>query len=204
MSTKPVSLTINVGPALFSYLNYHQSKAVGKNPQPGAKKYWSVSLLIPKSDKQQIEKIQKVIDAAIALGVEKKLFPARLPAKFINPLYDGDEKLDANGKPDPVYAGHYYISAKCEDKEGVSRPGFVDAQGKVMINPTDQEVYSGITGRANVNFYPYNNNSVGIGVGLNHLQKLRDGEKIGGKPALENAFDDDFVFQDEPVDDRFS
>ena len=53
-------------------------------------------------------------------------------------------------------------------------------------------------GRASINFYAYNaNGNKGIACGLNNLQKIRDGEPLGGKAKAEDDFatedDDDFL-----------
>ena len=54
------------------------------------------------------------------------------------------------------------------------------------------ELYSGIYGRASINFYAFNTNgNKGIACGLNNLQKLRDGEPLGGKSRAEDDFSDD-------------
>ena len=60
------------------------------------------------------------------------------------------------------------------------------------------EVYSGVYGRASINFYAFNSNgNKGIACGLNNLQKIRDGEPLGGKSRPEDDFsdeaDDDFL-----------
>ena len=60
------------------------------------------------------------------------------------------------------------------------------------------ELYSGVYGRASINFYAYNaNGNKGIACGLNNLQKIRDGEPLGGKAKAEDDFatedDDDFL-----------
>ena len=55
------------------------------------------------------------------------------------------------------------------------------------------EVYSGIYGRASINFYAYNAKaSKGIACGLQNVQKIRDGEPLGGHSRAEDDFDDDF------------
>ena len=54
-------------------------------------------------------------------------------------------------------------------------------------------------GRASINFYAFNTNgNRGIAVGLNNLQKIRDGEPLGGRASAESDFagddeDDDFL-----------
>lgn len=60
------------------------------------------------------------------------------------------------------------------------------------------EVYSGVYGRASINFYAFNSNgNKGIACGLNNLQKMKDGEALGGKSRAEDDFatgdDEDFL-----------
>ena len=54
------------------------------------------------------------------------------------------------------------------------------------------EVDSGVDGRASINFYAFNSNgNKGIACGLNNLQKIRDGEPLGGKSRPEDDFADE-------------
>jgi len=60
------------------------------------------------------------------------------------------------------------------------------------------EVYSGCYGRASIVFYAFNQNgNKGIACGLQNIQKLADGEPLGGKARPEDDFntydDDDFL-----------
>ena len=53
-------------------------------------------------------------------------------------------------------------------------------------------------GRASINFYAFNSNgNKGIACGLNNLQKIRDGEPLGGKSSAASDFatdvDEDFL-----------
>ena len=58
-------------------------------------------------------------------------------------------------------------------------PEVVDRMGNPVINRS--EVYSGMYGRVNVTFFPYAFGAKkGIGCGLGPVQKLRDGEPLGG------------------------
>ena len=51
------------------------------------------------------------------------------------------------------------------------------------------EVYSGVYGRASISFYAFNaNGNKGIACGLNNLQKISDGEPLGGKASAESDF----------------
>jgi hypothetical protein len=51
------------------------------------------------------------------------------------------------------------------------------------------EFYAGCWGRASVNFYAFSvNGNKGVGAGLNNLQKLEDGERLGGGSTAADDF----------------
>ena len=168
----------------WSYANVWEPKSVNG----GTPKY-SVSLIIPKSDTKTIAKIQAAIEAAYKEGEAKlkgngKSVPALSVLK--TPLRDGD----AERPDDEAYKNAYFVNANA-----TSAPGIVDAD----LNPilTRSEVYSGVYGRASITFYAFNSSgNKGIACGLNNLQKIRDGEPLGGKASAESDFatDDDEDF----------
>ena len=107
-------------------------------------------------------------------------------AALKTPLRDGDtERPD-----DEAYANAYFINAN-----SATAPGSVDAGRQPILERS--EVYSGVYGRASINFYAFNTNgNKGIACGLNNLQKIRDGESLGGKTRAEDDFadeDEDFL-----------
>ena len=169
----------------WSYVNAWEPKSING----GAPKY-SVSLIIPKSDTKPIEKIQAAIQAAYDEGQDKlkgngKSVPALSVLK--TPLRDGD----AERPDDEAYADSYFINANSG-----TAPGIVDADRQPILDRS--EVYSGVYGRASINFYAFNSNgNKGIACGLNTLQKIKDGEPLGGKSRAEDDFDteedDDFL-----------
>ena len=169
----------------WSYANVWEAKSING----GTPKY-SVSLIIPKSDTVTVEKIKKAIQAAYEEGQGKlkgngKTVPALSVLK--TPLRDGDlERPD-----DEAYANSYFINAN-----SATAPGIVDADRNTIIDRS--EVYSGVYGRASINLYAFNaNGNKGIACGLNNLQKIKDGEPLGGKSRAEDDFatdvDDDFL-----------
>ena len=169
----------------WSYANVWEPKSING----GAPKY-SVSLIIPKSDTKTITKIQAAIEAAYKEGEAKLKGNGRsVPALSVlkTPLRDGDtERPD-----DEAYADAYFINAN-----SASAPGIVDADRQPIIDRS--EVYSGVYGRASINFYAFNSNgNKGIACGLNNLQKIKDGEPLGGKSRAEDDFasddEDDFL-----------
>lgn len=68
-------------------------------------------------------------------------------------------------------------------------PGIVDAQRNAILDKS--AVYSGCYARINVDVFPYDSNgNKGIGIGLNHIQFIADGDPLGGaKGKAEDAFD---------------
>lgn len=61
----------------------------------------------------------------------------------------------------------------------IQQPGIVDANLKDIIDP--KQFYSGCYARAEVNAYAYDKSgNKGVAFGLNNIQKLRDGERLGG------------------------
>ena len=168
----------------WSYANVWESKSING----GTPKY-SVSLIIPKSDKVTVEKIKKAIQAAYEEGQSKlkgngKSVPSLSVLK--TPLRDGDlERPD-----DEAYANSYFINAN-----SATALGIVDADRNTIIDRS--EVYSGVYGRASINLYAFNSNgNKGIACGLNNLQKIKDGEPLGGKSRAEDDFateEDDFL-----------
>lgn len=169
----------------WSYANVWDPKAING----GTPKY-SVSLIISKDDTQTVEKIKTAIKAAYQEGESKlkgnsKSIPAFATIK--NPLRDGDvERPD-----DPAYENAYFVNAN-----STTAPGVVDADRNHII--TRSEVYSGVRGRASINFYAFNSNgNKGIACGLNNLQKIKDDEPLGGKASAEDDFqremDEDFL-----------
>ena len=133
---------------------------------------------------------QAAIEAAYKEGEAKlkgngKSVPALSVLK--TPLRDGD----AERPDDEAYKNAYFVNANA-----TSAPGIVDAD----LNPilTRSEVYSGVYGRASITFYAFNSSgNKGIACGLNNLQKIRDGEPLGGKASAESDFatddDEDFL-----------
>jgi len=182
--TNPTKVITGVN-TRWSYANVWDPKSID-----GGKPKYSVSLIIPKDDTATVNKIKAAIQAAYEEGQSKlkgngKTVPPLSAIK--NPLRDGDlEKPD-----DEAYAGCYFVNAN-----SATAPGIVDADRQPIIERS--EVYSGVYGRASISFYAFNvNGNRGIACGLNNLQKIRDGEPLGGKTSAESDFatedDDDFL-----------
>ena len=160
----------------WSYANVWEPKAM-----EGGKPKFSVSLIIPKSDTVTVGKIQAAIEEAYREGQSKLKGNAKsVPAlsTLRTPLRDGDLVRP----DDPAYANAYFVNAN-----SATAPGVVDANRNDILERS--EVYSGCYGRASINFYAYNaNGNRGIACGLNNLQKIRDGEPLGGRASAMSDF----------------
>lgn len=159
--------------------------------QPGAEAKYSATLLIPKTDVNTKADIDSSIQAAIQKGISEK-WGGTQPPNLKIPLHDGDG-LRQSGEPfGPECKGHWVMTASSKLK-----PQVVDQNGNDIIIAS--EVYSGMYARVTLNFFPYNSNgNRGIGCGLGNVQKLADGEPLGGRTT---AADD---FGDTPLPEHFA
>lgn len=158
---------------------------------------FEANVLVPKSDKATYNKILAAVEAAKEIAKNKK-WGGKIPPKLKSEGYqDGDEKFTKDGEPDPVYAGHWYMVARAnKNAAGEAQLPFLCDKNRVKIDPS--EVYSGCYGIASINFFGYEfQGSKGIGVGLNGIQFLRDGEPLGGGGG--NAANDFEEFDDEDI-----
>lgn len=141
---------------------------------------YSVSILIPKTDKAGIAAFNKAFEETKQANVG--YFGGSLPKVLKGGLRDGDLERE-----DAVYAGHYFFNANSDMK-----PGVFDENSQEIIDPN--EFYSGCYGRASVTMYPYDmSGSKGIAFGLNAVKKTEEGEKLGGATSSANDFAADFA-----------
>ncbi len=167
-------------PCRFSYLHCWEPDSIN-----GSEPKYSVSAIIPKSDTKTVEAIKAAVEQAKKDSVSK--WGGKIPANLKLPLRDGD----IDRPDDEAYAGCYFFNANSRQA-----PEIVDAQVQPILNQA--EVYSGCYGRISVTFYGYNSNgNRGIAAGLGNIQKLRDGDPLGGRTRAEDDFepeaDEDFL-----------
>ena len=148
------------------------------------KEEFSLVALFPKN--ADLSKLKKAVDEAIVKkwGADK----AKWPKNIRLPFRDQGERIeDAKSKNKPAPAGHeagaVYLNLKSNMK-----PGLVDAGMNEIIDET--QFYAGCFARASVSVYCYDQKgNRGVSIGLQHIQKLRDGESLGGRPRVEEAFE---------------
>ncbi|MCB2291438.1 DUF2815 family protein [Clostridium sp. CS001] len=166
-------MKIITGKVRFCYVNVWEPKSIN-----GGEPKYSVSIIIPKTDKETLKKINLAIEAAKNEGTVK--FGDKLLNNFKTPLRDGD----VDRAEDETYAGSYFINA-----HSIIKPGIVDRSVQAITE--ESQFYSGCYGRASLVFYAYNaEGNKGIACGLQNIQKLEDGEMLCGHSTAQEDFED--------------
>ena len=170
---KNFSATKMVIPCRISFANIWEPKAIN-----GGDEKYSVSCLIPKSDKKTLARIQKAVEAAKEDGKARK-WGGKIPPNLKLPLRDGD----IDRPDDENYEDCYFLNASSKDA-----PQVVDRKVNPVLDP--MMVYSGCYCNVSVNFYAFNaNGNRGVAAGLGNIQFVRDGERLSGKASADADFD---------------
>ena len=159
-------------PCRISFANIWEPKSVY-----GGEEKFSVSCIIPKSDKNTLAKIHNAIEAAKELGKTKR-FGGKIPANLRTPLRDGD----IDRPDDEAYADAMFLNANAKDA-----PQIVDRKVQPIRDPMD--CGSGDYCNVSVSFFAYSvNGSKGIGAGLGNIQKIKSGERLAGRVSASSEF----------------
>ena len=171
------------GPCLLSYTHLFKKYSPDGGGDDG--KYMT-NVLIPKSEKETLAAIEEAVNNARQTATASK-WGGKEPKKLDLPLRDGEDRED------DVYAGHYYLNAKCS-----TRPGIIDAHGAPIVD--EEEIYSGVWAYVSVTFYGYDvSGNRGVASGLNNIKKFKDGERLGGRQSAESDFADIEDFDDDDL-----
>lgn len=170
------------GKVRLSYVHIDKPYAANEGQEP---KY-NVTILIPKGDKKTLDNI------AAAQTAARDHFRSRNPQISFpdhpkTTLYDGDGQRPGGDDFGPECRGCMVMTVSSKDA-----PVVVDRDRNDIIRLTD--VYSGCYARVDMNFFAYaNSGNKGISAGLLGIQKLADGEPLGGgERGSADAFDDDY------------
>lgn len=151
----------------------------------GQEEKYSVTVLVPKTDVDTMNRINAAIEAAKQRGIAEK-WNGQCPPIVPAPVHDGDGTRPSDGMEFGAECkGHWVFTASAKVDYP---PEVVDLVGNPIINQS--EVYSGMYGKVNVNFFPYSfGGKKGIGCGLGAVLKTRDGEALSGRmPTAAQAF----------------
>lgn len=170
---------VTTGIARLSFV--HVFTPYSPNPAQQEPKY-STTILVPKTDVATKAAIDAAINAAVIAGVSEKWNGVQPPVLAI-PVYDGDGVRPSDGMPfGPECKGHWVFTGGNKN-----RPEVVDLSMQSIIDQS--EIYSGVYARALVSFFAYNQaGKKGIGCSLNAVQKVKDGEPLGGRVSASEGF----------------
>lgn len=178
---KQINTKVITNEVRLSYANIWEPKSING----GAAKY-SCSIIIPKSDTETVEAINAAIEEALNEGTSK--FGGKIPPRgaLKLPLRDGDTERD-----DDAYRGCWFVNAN-----STTPPQVVDKYVRPITDHS--EVYSGVYAKVSIAFYAFNSNgNRGVACGLGNIQKIRDGEPLGGRTNAAAEFttlaDEDFL-----------
>ena len=139
---------------------------------------YGTALIIP-HDHPQVDKLKAVIDEEGEAKFGKKWATM---AKKAYPLHDADE--DGKSDDDPNYAGCYYINTSSKRK-----PQVVDRSVKPILD--ESEIWSGCFANVSIAVFAFDvPENKGVSFGLNNLQKVKDGERLGGAPNADEEFEE--------------
>ncbi len=176
-----MSTTVTTIAFRASYPNLFKPR---KNELNGKDEY-SVVALFPKG--ADLSGLKKAIQAAAEKkwGKDQKKWPKPLKTPLRDQAERGKED-DDTGKtvyPDGYEPGAFFLNLK-----STVAPGVVDGQLQPIID--ESEIYPGVWLRANINAFAYDQKgNRGISFGLNHIQKVKDGESLGGgRGRAQDAF----------------
>lgn len=159
----------------LSYVNVFDPR---ETPQ-GVKKY-SVTCLLPKSDVDGYKSLMAAINAEIAAEKDGKLKGVIQPKL---PIHDGDGASPTGQAYGEECKGHWVFTASASENYP---PTIMDKRVQPIMDRS--QVYSGCWGHVALSIYAYNNQSKGIGFGLNGIQKVRDDEALGYTFDAQSAF----------------
>ena len=134
---------------------------------------YGLTMLFPKG--ADLSKLKRAAEEAV-----KEKWGDKPPKNLRSPFRDQGEK-----EYEGYEEGAVFVSASSKQK-----PGLVDRQRQDIIDET--EFYPGCYARATLRAFAYDNNgNKGVAFGLNNVQKLRDGDPLGGRTRAKDDFADD-------------
>lgn len=132
-----------------------------------------------KDEMARFNAIRTAADAVCREKFKKSLKDATAAiARFWTPFRDGAEKAHLDGYGE----GTLFFKASSRN-----RPGAVGPDGKTPIDDAEA-LYAGCYVRISVSPYAFDNKMKGVGIGLNNVMFIRDGDRLSGGVNAEDDF----------------
>jgi len=148
--------------------------------KPDDGKSYKSGIYLPKNaPKEVLTIVNQAVRDARTMGIKSR-WNGTLPPQLKLPVRDGDQKYLMDKEKYAHYKGMFFMNSKRSEDKG--RP-ILMAYGKPVETPGIIE--SGDWCLFDINFYPYNHKKggQGIGVGLNGVTLIVQGERFGGGPS---------------------
>jgi hypothetical protein len=163
-------------------------------PNPSGLLKYGAMLLIDKDDKPLVREVAKAIEDARQEALDSgKVKNKKLAQSAQTPLRDIDEEREMGKKFAQNMENYYFVNANNDDP-----PNVVDQRGQPILDQS--EIYSGVICHVAASFYYTDKGgSPKICVGLNHLMKVADADRLDGRSSPIQAFSEFLVAEeDEP------
>lgn len=149
-----------------------------KNDLSDKLEYSVMALFAPNTD---ISSITDAVSQAMADQFGENI--KKWPKGWRNPIRNIEERRNEDGElPAGCVEGMKFMNLKSQ-----YAPGIVDANLEEVIDP--EEIYPGVILKASITAYAYDMKAnKGVAFGLNAIQKVRDGERLAGKPDPKKLF----------------
>jgi len=151
---------------------------------PAQEPKYSATILIPKTDAENVAAVNAAIAAATEVGRNGK-WNGVVPPVVNKPIHDGDGVKQDGTEFGPECKGHYLFTASSDKEHPVE---IVDRACNPIMDAT--QVYSGMYANIVINFAPYlYQNKKGVGAYLGPVQKVGDGEPLSATaPKAKDVF----------------
>jgi hypothetical protein len=181
--TSRADLKIRAKEVIISYPHLETAQAA----EDGGKPKFSAAFVFQKGNASLVELKKKCIIVAKEKFGDKatKMIQG---GKLKMPWHDSDEA--EKGYPE----GSTYVNARSDRKPGVVSiyPDKKNPKKPAVIENVEEEVYAGaIVNATLMPFYYKKSGNEGIGVALNNVQKVRDGDRLDSRVAAADEFDVD-------------
>lgn len=153
-------------------------------PNSNTPKYSAALVFPPGTDVSELKK------AAIKVGKSrwKGYVDGAKKGRYHWPFRDDAEDIAEKGYAE----GSIFFNASSKKRPGVVSIVPDPATGKPMVIDDPERIYPGIIARVSVTFYTFDvNGNKGVGVGLNNVQIIRDGERLDGRLDPSDEFEAD-------------
>ena len=139
---------------------------------------YSIQMIFPQD--ADLKEMKACANEAMAkkFGQDKSAWPKG--SQVHNPFRSGNDDRDPETQPE--YKDSIFMKAKTKNQ-----PGLVDENVQPIM---DQDAfYSGCYARASVSFYAFDKaGNKGVGLALNNVMKIKDGDRLDGRMAAEDEF----------------